>query len=149
MAFSYTLPPASDRDRVRFLIADTTEDDHRVEDEEIDLTLAQTGSDIFFAAAMCCDFLSARFAAKGRRSVGALTIEYSQMASDYAARADSLREAGYNRPGTGAGVYVGGISKSDKDARKQDEDWEHTQVSIGFTDSKGTVYTAGTYPWQP
>jgi len=146
MGFTYTLPPASDLDRVRFLIGDTTEEDHRIEDEEIDLCRAETGSDPYFAGAMCCEFLAAKYSSKGRRSVGALTIEYSQMAADYGDRAKALRELAYNRPGQGGAPYVGGISKQDKKARADDEDWERVGIDIGFTDIKGTVYQ-NDYPW--
>lgn len=146
MGFSYTLPPASNRDRVRFLIADTVEDDYKVEDEELDLCLSECSDDPYFAAAMACDFLSGKYAAKGRKSVGALSIEYSQMAGDYSARANSLRELGFNRPGSAAGVYVGGISKADKDSRSQDEDWERTQAAVGMDDFHGTIYINNPWP---
>lgn len=146
MSFSYTLPPASDSDRVRFLIADTEEDGYKVEDEEIVMCLDQTGQDPFFAGAMVCEHLSAKYSSKGRKSVGALTIEYSQMAGDYQSRASALTNLGYNRPGTAGGPYVGGISKSDKDARSQDLDWVRTLVSIGFTDIRGSTYV-NDYAW--
>lgn len=146
MSFTYTLPPASNADRVRFLVGDITEDGHHLEDEEIALCLAETGDDPYFAGAMCCEFLAAKYSARGRKSVGSLSIDYSQMAGDYSSRASALRELAYNRPGQSAAPYTGGISKSDKKARQEDEDWEHTQVSIDFTNVRGSVYSTE-YPW--
>lgn len=140
MSFSYTLPAASDRDKVRFLIADTVEDGYRVENEEIDFCLSESGSDSFFAAALCCDALSAQYSAKGRVSVGSLTVDHAQMSTDYSNRAKQLRDLAYNRPGTFGGPYVGGISQSDKDSNSDDPDWARTVVSVGFTDFRGTVY---------
>ncbi|CAB4176328.1 hypothetical protein UFOVP978_24 [uncultured Caudovirales phage] len=146
MGFSYTLPPTSSLDTVRFLVGDTIEDDYRIEDEEITLCLSQSGSDEYFAAAMACEFIATKFSAKGRKSVGALTVEYSQMASDYNQRAATLRLQAFNRPGQAAAPYVGGISVADKEGNQQDDDWDRTAISLGFTDVKGTKYI-NDYPW--
>ena len=90
MSFSYTLPVASDRDIVRFLIQDTDSETHRVEDEEIDLALNENPNR-YFAAALICDALSIRYIARGKISVGRLSIENAQIGEGFASRGTALR----------------------------------------------------------
>lgn len=51
----------TDRDRVRFLIGDTDNDNIMLQNSEIDYLLALEGNDIFGAAARCCDSIAAMF----------------------------------------------------------------------------------------
>ena len=90
MSFTYTLPPASDRDRIRFLIQDTDSATHRVEDEEIDMALVEN-SNRYFAAALICDALSVRYIARGKITVGRLSIENAQIGEGFASRGQALR----------------------------------------------------------
>lgn len=115
--WTYTGDPASsDRDAVRFEIQDTDESNPLLQDPEIEYALAQeTG--VLGAAARCCEALARRFASRADTVVGSLTETYSAMAAVYADRAKELRI----RSSTGA-PWAGGLTRTDKDNRRQDTD---------------------------
>lgn len=90
MSFSYTSPGHSAEDMVRFLIGDTVDSGHLVEDADITDMLAAVGSPRL-AAADICDSLAARFAQQVDKSVGPLRISASQRSAAFADRAKALR----------------------------------------------------------
>ena len=131
MGYSYTLPPASDRDIVRFLIQDTDEETHRVEDEEIDIALAENANR-YFAAALVCDALSVRFISRGNITVGRLSIQNTQIGQDYASRGTTLRRLADMAGMTGPEML--GSSLSEIDRVNQDTDRAPDHFHIGMHD---------------
>lgn len=139
--WTYTGDPASsDRDAVRFLIGDTIETAAIFQDEEIDWLVLQNGN-IYFAAALAADAAAAQFAgaqsqgAVKTKTVGALSISY-----DDSARASEFRQLARDLRFRGAVnstiiTYSGGISKSDKQTREQDTDWDKPSFARGMHDN--------------
>lgn len=96
MAFTYTGDPAgSNRDKVRFLIGDTTSADAHFQDEEIAYLLSVWGDDVFDAAIAGAELLAGRYAhlTNYSRSIGDLSIseQYGSSATEFRELARSLR----------------------------------------------------------
>lgn len=53
---------SNDRDKVRFLVGDTEDDQQMLSDGEIAFTLTQTGDNLLLAAAYACETIAAKFA---------------------------------------------------------------------------------------
>jgi len=123
MSWSYSTDLTADKDKVRFLAGDTLEDDHLIEDQEITFALTEEGS-VDAAAALVLEHLAARYARKADKTVGPLSISYSQIAESYQKRADELRSV--QSAGGRSTIYcspsAGGISVSQKQTEEQDED---------------------------
>lgn len=112
MTNSYSGDPASSsKDAVRFWTGDTSAP-WLLSDEEINYTLTSYPS-TQRAAAACLRKVAASYARKPSRSVGDLSISYSDMAKQYAAAADALEAQANANDATGALPYSGGISVSD------------------------------------
>jgi hypothetical protein len=92
MTWTYTGDPSvSDRDKVRFLIGDTDTTDQLINDEEIAWALDLTGDDIYQSAHDLCITLGAKFARLATsKSVGGLSLSYSDRSSAFYAQADRL-----------------------------------------------------------
>ena len=111
----------SNKDVVRFLCGDVDDGDPQVSDEEIAFALTDEGN-VYAAAAVICEHLSARWAREASRSINAgaglsTSINLSERSKAYAQKAKDLRV----RASTSAGmVYAGGISQSDKEANQDD-----------------------------
>lgn len=104
MAWSYSgNPAASAQDEVRFLVGDTDTADQQISDEEIAYALAETGNVVYDAAAMVARAIAAKWAKKADKSVGGLSINYSQKHDRYVGLAEALAE----EAATGAGRLVG------------------------------------------
>lgn len=84
MAWSYSGDPSdSDKDAVRFLIQDTDTDDQLLSDEEIAYTLTTAGS-LYQAAHDCAYSIASKFARLATsKSVGDLSLSYSDRANAY------------------------------------------------------------------
>ncbi len=84
MTWTYTGDPnVSDRDRIRFLIQDTDTTDQLVSDEEIAWALTEAGS-IYQTAHDLCTIIAAKFARMATsKSVGDLSLSYSDRAETY------------------------------------------------------------------
>lgn len=114
-------PSSSNKDAVRFLCGDVDDGDMQVSDEEITFAVADEGN-VYAAAAVICEHLSARWAREASRSINAgaglsTSINLSERSKAYAQKAKDLRV----RASTSAGmVYAGGISQSDKEANQDD-----------------------------
>ncbi|RLC65541.1 MAG: hypothetical protein DRI01_00580 [Chloroflexi bacterium] len=54
MSFTYDPSTDTDRNRLRNLLADTDSSNYLFTDEELDLFLAQSGNDVFWAASFAC-----------------------------------------------------------------------------------------------
>lgn len=91
MASNYTSNPANnDIDRVRFLAQDASAPFH-LTDEEIQFLISEAG-DANFAAADAADMIAAKLGARADKTVGPLTIRYSEQATNYYALATRLRQ---------------------------------------------------------
>lgn len=62
------------KDQVRYLIGDTVPDDQILQDEEINFTIGIEAG-VFYAAARCCETISALFGRKVSTTVGSLKID--------------------------------------------------------------------------
>jgi hypothetical protein len=99
-------PAANDKDEVRFLIGDTNVDDQLMSDEELNYLIAvevDAGSSYsnYGAAAAACDVLAAKYAKLIDKSVGSLSISYSQKYQHFIEIARHLRERASQLSGTG------------------------------------------------
>lgn len=93
--FTYSSDPsASSLDKVRFLIQDTVNTGHLLEDEEIAWLLSEW-ADVYDAAAAAADILSAKFAGQAdySKSIGDLSLSetHSNQAERYTQIATNLR----------------------------------------------------------
>ena len=132
-------PSASTQDKVRFLIGDTNEDKGLVTDSEIAWALSEEGDNAYRAAALVCDAVASLKAQEADMSVGDLKISASQIATNYTAKARTLRSQALRR---GVSIHAGGISVDRKDTVEDDSD----RVEPFFT--RGThVNPATDYGW--
>lgn len=118
MTWTYSGDPAdSARDGVRFLVGDIDTTHQQISDEEIDYVLtlhpAVAGSPNYMAAAVVAEAIAARYATKADKTVGGLSIRYSERRNSYLAMAASLRSSnrltGIGPPQLGGGgpTYLG------------------------------------------
>jgi hypothetical protein len=119
MTWTYTLPIAVDRDRVRGLIGDTDTTYQLLQDEEIAYFLS-VRADVFLAAADSANAIAATFSRQADTTNLSLSVSASQRAEAYrnlavelAARSGSL---------VGAEMFVGGLTISGKEALATDTD---------------------------
>lgn len=116
MAWSYGGDPgANDTDAVRFLIQDTTDAGHFLEDEEITWLLTQEVN-VYMAAARGADLVAGRSHNVKAKKVGDLSITFGS--ETWKALAEWLR-------GRGSGYQIptaGGISVSGKRSLREDSD---------------------------
>lgn len=119
MTWSYSGDPASSpRDEVRFLVGDTVAASPQVSDEEIDYVLtlhgARAGYSNYEAAAVVARAIAAKYAMKMDKSVGGLSISYSQRHDHYVSLSEALEEqAGTSGVGSRVGApRLGGGGKT-------------------------------------
>ena len=128
MSWTYSgNPSGSSLDAVRFLVGDTVSTAPRISDEEILFNIS-TASSIFLAAAYSADGIAARSASSVDKSVGDLSLSYSQQASAFRDLATALRRRATLSIVT---IYVGGISASDKALNDGDGDTVQPGIKIG------------------
>lgn len=138
MTFSYT-PGGGRKDDVRLLIGDldqTAQQDLRLEDEDIERLLAMEGN-LYFAAAVAADILSAKFARKAEGSAGPQSIRPSSRAQELRAIANRLRQ----RAASTAATFAGGLSRAERDAALADTDRIQGAFSLGMMSNPGTGAT--------
>jgi hypothetical protein len=133
-------PSASDRDAVRFRIGDTDEAEPLLADAEIDWLLAEQGT-VLPAAIEACRAIAARYARKCDKSVGPVSISYSQRSQHYRdLAAEIAHEAGLDVPLVAP--VITGQSASDMEAQRADGDWaQGAALRIGMTDYPDTRVT--------
>ena len=125
MTWTYTSTDISlSRDKVRLTIGDTDSGDQILQDEEIAYALTLS-SDVRSASVYAAEFAAAKYTRLADKSMGDLSISYSQKADSYLELAGRLRRS----VATGALPYFGGISISGKDSREADTD----RVKPAFT----------------
>jgi len=128
LTWSYSgLPGNSDLDEVRFMGQLTDSANERLSDEEIEWILTQEDTTVG-AAARCCETLATRYAEEVDTKTGAageLSIKASQLSSQFAARAATLRKEAAKH----ASPWSAGISVSEKEAQEERTD----RVEPAFT----------------
>jgi hypothetical protein len=111
-------PVAVLSDAVRFKLGDTTSP-YLFTDDEITYLLSEGGNNATLAALKGAEQLVARFAGLVDKTVGDLSISYSQKQAQYTALVEQLRKL-YDI--SGAPPYCGGISITDKTAKYGERD---------------------------
>ena len=136
MSYTYSgNPGASALDMVRFLIGDTSVvTDPQLTDAEITALLTITANNAYSASMECVKALLAKYSRVTDKSMGDLSISYSQRAKNYQSLLQQLRVQAVTMGGV-AGPYAGGISISDKDANEDDSDLVKPAFRVGMHDS--------------
>lgn len=131
MSWSYSGDPsASTLDEVRFLIGDTDIDDQQLSDEEITYLLAEYESALP-AAIAAAEGIAAKYARLVDQKTGDIDVKFSQRAAHYSQLAADLRR----KIGILAEPYVGGISVSDTEIDKDDDDVVQPAFEVGMMDN--------------
>lgn len=116
--------------KVRFLVGDTDTNDQLIADETIEAVIAAytSGTAVNYLAAAVADAIAATFARKADVSNVETSVSASQRYAQYTALAKRLREMppGQVLGGDGSSVVladitIGGRSKSDLEAREEDD----------------------------
>lgn len=93
-------PAASDRDEVRFLVGDTDPDSKLLSNEEIDFLLVQypkvTSQINYTAALAACETIIGVCAKKMTKSVGGLSLQWSERFQHYTELAERLKKTMMN-----------------------------------------------------
>ena len=125
MSWSYDQNHASDKDKIRFYIADTDCDSPLLEDEEIVSALSIAGDVVLRGAALCARSIALNFSRLADTEIGGgglhgtgVAVKFNQRAKQYDKLAERLeKEAESDLSGLGAaGIYAGGIDVSDRDS---------------------------------
>lgn len=137
MAWTYSgNPSASGLDKVRFLIQDTDSADQQLSDAEIKSMLTDASQNAYIAAIKCCQALVSKYTRRADKSVGDLSISFSQISKGYASLISTLREQA-STSGSLAPAYAGGISRSDKLIDETDTDLVKPSFRKGMNDYQG------------
>ena len=115
MAFTYDAALTSSKDRVRFLLQDTTNTTAapaQLDDGEI-LWALSTEANIYMAAALCADTMMTRARGLSSKTVGSLSLSWGSRWQDVASR---LRARG----STHQNITAGGVLVADRDAIWED-----------------------------
>lgn len=129
MTWTYISPASGNRDKVRTYIGDTDSTDPLLSDEQITYALSEAGT-VRAASALCAEWIAALFSRKADKSVGDLSISYSQRASQYTQLAAGLR----SRAARTVLPYFGGISETAKDTREADTDRVEPAFTVDMLD---------------
>lgn len=112
MSFSYTSPDTNDVHAIRFMLGDTTDTGHLLEDEEITFLLNRwkpAYDSLEYIAAVAAETIAARFAREANYSADGVSISLAQLGQQFRELAASLREQ-YRGLLVGGTPDVGGIS---------------------------------------
>lgn len=116
MPWTYTgNPGSSEKDMVRFLIADTNTSRQLVQDEEIEWLLTQE-MNVYMAAAACCRSLIVKAGGVRRKRISDFDISYDVQFYVTTMAQLTARGSSHQVP------YAGGISVADKQAQQADVD---------------------------
>ena len=95
--FNYQLPISTNRDRVRFLIGDTSSARPLLDDAEVVHALSLASDNILRAAAYACDSIAAKLTRESGISVQGINVTrstsaegYKKLATEYRARSKSF-----------------------------------------------------------
>jgi hypothetical protein len=119
MAFSYNKDPKNcPNDKIRFLIGDTIEDKHLVEDEEIVYALDKCDNAIYSACALLCTAIATKFAREGEVRTSNFTTSKTSVYKNYMALAKMFG----SKIASPAHLIMPSMSVSDKDINDSDTD---------------------------
>jgi hypothetical protein len=136
MSWSYSGDPShSELDAVRFLLGDTNFSAQQLSDEEV-LYLIANRDDLYLAGADAAASLATRYLRLVDKSVGDLSISYSQQQTSYLDLEKRLR--GLSLMGGDFQPYAGGISRSDKAGVSRNTDRNATGFKLGMHDYPGS-----------
>lgn len=134
MTWSYSPALSTEKDQVRYLIGDTDMTDQLLSDEELAFSLTRA-STLDGAAADAAQAIAAKFARMVDRTVGPLSIRYSEKQQHYELLAERL----YGQRGSLLSVpTAGGISVAERDLALADEDRPRDLFDVGMHDFPGT-----------
>lgn len=133
MAWTYTDSPSTvTRDAVRALVGDTDSTDPQpLSDNEVAFFLTEAGGNKYLAAALAAEKLAGYYARQADTDNGSLSVSASQRATAFQKTASRLRSRATSG---GASMFVGGLSKSGKDALASDADAVQPQFKVGQDD---------------
>lgn len=107
---------------VRLLLGDTDTLDQQVQNEEVTFALAQTGDNVYYAAAWLAKTVASQYARKVDVQLdGALSAKYSDLHKHYMALSENLEYQG-KKAGAVVGVVAGGLIISDINAVRGNTD---------------------------
>jgi hypothetical protein len=139
MSWSYSGDPSeSNKDAVRFFVADTKSEEAFVTDEEVEWCLVQTSNDVYGATAMVARALSAYFSTLADEEIGPLKFKYAERAKNYD-RLVSKYEKLVSSHTQLSGISCGGIDISDKLSNRADSSLVQPIFVKGITDYVTTV----------
>lgn len=87
------------------------------------------------ASAYCCEMLASYYSIQADTQNEGLAVRASQRASAFTRRAFDLRR----RAGIGAGIYIGGRSKQEKEDRAADTDLVQPSFTRDMHDFPGSI----------
>jgi hypothetical protein len=114
------------------MIGDTSSKDPILQDEEITYLLAESGS-AKTAAYTACINIVAKYSRLADKTVGKISIKYSQISAQYQSLADKLLVSSV---GIGAIPYGGGIYVADTQAKETDASLEQPSFKRGLMDNE-------------
>lgn len=126
-------PASSTRDQVRFLVRDTDTANAFLLDSEIDWLLTEEPN-IYLAAAGAARHIAHKFTGLADRQIGDLRISHRNQSMEFSALASTLEMRGNIRAAT---PYLGGISISDKETQREDDDRVKPRFTRGQYDRDG------------
>lgn len=107
---------------VRLLVGDTDTTDQQTQDEEISFALLESNNSTYLAAAWIARAIASKYSRMVTTKLqGALSADYSDLASHYSTLADSLEYQGKTK-GASIGVIAGGLTKSSVDLVRTNTD---------------------------
>jgi hypothetical protein len=138
MSWTYTGNPLnSQKDAVRFLVADTKVEDSFVTDEEILWALQQSNNDTYLAVVVVARALSAQFSVLADEEIGPLKFKYAERAKNYAKIAAQYDNDNSKNVAL-SGMYSGGIDVADKEANRLDTSLVKPSFARNMMDFRGT-----------
>ena len=136
--WSYDASLSTDKDKIRFLTGLNDTSNQRVSDEEIAGALSIADSNIYEAGAIIASSLSGKYASSQNIKIDGFSIDYSERASHFRDLAASLRNQAKLAGGFFGSAFVGGISISEMDSVKEDDDRNPSRFSMDLDSYPGT-----------
>lgn len=127
MTWTYDPDVTEDRDKIRFFLQDTDDNDQLITDEEIAFTLTEYGDNIYRAAAVISRSIALQLGRRPSVRLAQAGLDADEQYQHYMAIAKEMESKALSRGATG--VFAGGISKADKETREADTD----RVAPAFT----------------
>lgn len=132
MSWTYSGDPStSSLDSLRFMLGDTDSANPILQDEEINWVISQNTS-IDDAAYSVCMGIIAKYSRLADKSVGKVSIKYSQIVKQYQQLANKL----WLNAGIVVTPYAGGIDVADNQAKAADNSIEQPSFRRGVFDNK-------------